>query len=93
MREALESLVTHPGWSLFTQHVTHEWGANGIRYAAEMEKALNLTDNNVAASQARQIIAARKTIENLMRWPEEELQRLQRAEQRPELTMSRRGGL
>lgn len=94
-REALESLIDSPGFALFKQHVAREWGQNGARYTAEMEKALNLTDNNAAASQARQIVAARKTIENLMHWPEEELARLQRAEQTPAHanSMSRRGGL
>lgn len=91
--DALESLLTHPGWQLFLEHVHREWGPTGARYNAELDKALDLTDANAAASQARQIRAGRKVIESLLTWPAEEAQRLKRTDRVPELTMSRRGGL
>ncbi len=91
--EALESLVTHPGWSLFVAHVEREWGANGVKYQSELDKALDLTDAEAAASQARQIRAGRRVIETLVRWPSEELARLKRQDEKGEPTLSRRGGL
>jgi hypothetical protein len=91
--QILESLLQHPGWRLFREHIDAEWGTNGREYHAELEKALDLLDNDAAASQARQVTSYRKRLERLVTWPSEELQRLKRAEQKPELTMSRRGGL
>jgi hypothetical protein len=91
--QILEDLQKHPGWRLFREHVDQEWGPRGARYMSELEKALDLSDPQSAASQARQIVSARKVVDGLMVWPSEEVQRLKRAEQKPELTMSRRGGL
>lgn len=79
-REALESLMAHPGWRAFCGQVDQEWGLNGLRFQAELDKALNLTDNNAAASQARQIRSGQKVILALLRWPAEEATRLKRQE-------------
>lgn len=90
----LESLVAHPGWRAFQQHVAHEWGPSGVQYVGELERVLNGTDNDAAASQARQILSARKVIERLMAWPAEELARLKRSSATMnEPSFSRRGGL
>ena len=51
--QVLESLLTHPGWRVFLAHVEQEWGASGVRYNTELDKALGLLDDNAAASQAR----------------------------------------
>ena len=91
--QLLEDLQQHPGWRLFREHVDREWGPRGARYMSELEKALDLSDPATAASQARQIVSARKVVDSLIGWPADELQRLKRAEREPELTMSRRGGL
>ena len=92
-REALESLVTHPGWRLWIGHVTDEWGPHGETYNAQLDKALNLLDDSAAASQARQVRAGRKVIESLIAWPGEELARLKRSDRPSDGTLSRRGGL
>ena len=89
----LESLLTHPGWQLFLDHVEADWGPAGVKYQSELDKALNLLDDNAAASQARQVRAGRKIIETLLAWPAEELARLTREDRVSEPTMSRRGGL
>ena len=91
--QALESLLANPGWHAFTQHVFQEWGPTGVQYNAELRKALNLTDNDAAASQARQILANGIVIAQLVAWPAEELVRLTRSERVAEPAMSRRGGL
>jgi len=90
-RRILESLIAHPGWVAFRAHVEQEWGIHGARYWQELDKALDLTDNIAAAGHARQIRAARRTIEMLMRWPEEEVARLARVESGSEETMTRGG--
>ena len=91
--QALEALLTHPGWLAFLEHVHQEWGPSGARYTAELDRALDLTDSDAAASQARQVRAGRRVIEMLMAWPAEEIARVTRMEQKPTLTLSRRGGL
>lgn len=73
-----ESLITHPGWKAYEAHVQQEWGPAGLKFQAELEKALNLADNNASASQARQILSGQKVITALMRWPYEELAKLKR---------------
>lgn len=93
-REALEALVTHPGWQLFLAYVADEWGPSGKAYARALDKALDLLDDGAAASQARQVRAARRVIDGLVRWPEEELRLLKGAPRSAEsVAPSRRGGL
>lgn len=91
--ESLASLLEHPGWRLFVEHVQREWGSGGQAYAMELDKALDLVNDAAAASHARQIRAAQRVIERLIRWPSEELQRLRGREQQRDQTISRRGGL
>jgi len=93
--QILESLLSHPGWRLYREHVDREWGPTGDRYLSHLEKALSLMDNGEAASQARQIVSARKVIEQLVNWPGEELARLSRVEKQadPVGAAGRRGGL
>lgn len=89
----IESGLEHPFWKLWRDHVAQEWGPSGTRYLAELEKALNLLEDGAAASQARQIVSARKAIEQLMAWPEEKLGQLKRSDTPMPGSMSRRGGL
>lgn len=91
--DALDALQAHPGWLLWLEHVRREWGANGATYNAQLDQALNLLDDNAAASQARQIRAGRRTIEALLAWPREEVARLRRTVPTPDSSQSRRGGL
>lgn len=90
--EALDALLLHPGWHLFLEHCHREWGPNGAKYNAELDKALDLIDPAAAASQARQIRAGRKTLETLLSWPAEELARVKRTEPEPVQPSYVRGG-
>lgn len=81
-REVLESLVEHPGWQLFYDHVKQEWGAAGC-WRKSVEQGLpvelvKLTNLEIGA---------------LMEWPKSEAARLKRQEETKEPTLSRRGGL
>ena len=92
--DALESLLTHPGWQIWVAHVAEEWGPQGKAYNVALDQALNLLDDSAAASQARQVRAGRRVIETLLAWPTEEIARLKR--QQPQgntATVSRRGPL
>lgn len=84
--ETLERLLTDPGWLLFTAHATQEWGAAGLQYQRALDQALDVTDPAVAASQARQIRAARRMVEVLIAWPAEEVARLKRLHEGPATT-------
>ncbi len=77
LKEQLDHFVGTDGWRWFVAKVEDEWGAQGKRYLAELDRALNLTDNDAAASQARQIRSGQKIIQSLLRLPFEELRRLQ----------------
>ena len=92
--DALRELLDRHGWHLFCDYVQREWGPTGVKFHAELTNALNLTDNNAAASQARQIVSGQKAILALLRWPSEEVSRLKRLGEKPEpevASMSRGG--
>lgn len=104
LKHILEDFIAHPGWAWFQERVDREWGAHGTRFTGELKAALNLTDNNAAASQARQILSGQAVILALLRTPQEELAKLKnldtakdtsaRPPLAPELVgQSRRGGL
>ena len=76
LKEILEHGLSSPFWRWFVEHVEQEWGPRGKRYQSEMDKALDLADNDAAASQARQVRSGQKVILALLRAPEVELKRL-----------------
>lgn len=89
----LESWLAHPGTTLFYEHAEDEWGAKGAAYNREMDKALDDLDSERSATRARQIRAARKAVEGLLRWAEDEIARERRTEPQLEPAASmRRGG-
>ena len=91
--EALESLLTHPGWQLFHQHVGEDWGPKA--YAQKLKAAVSHARQvGKDASVALELVdAGNDAIAEAMRWPGEQLARLKRQEEKAEPTMSRRGGL
>ena len=91
--EALESLIGHPGWQIFAAHVGEDWGPKA--YARRLKAAVSHARQHGtdAAAAIEQVDAANEAIAEAMRWPSEELARLKRAQERPEPSMSRRGGL
>ena len=91
--ETLESLLAHPGWSLFLQHVTQEWGAGGARFETRLNQLADSTvDDANALLHIRQIAVARREILKILEWPREELARVR---SRPAISgpATRRGGL
>lgn len=100
----LDQGLHSPFWRLFRQHVEAEWGAGGRRF----EKTINdladqIGDAETVVRQMQQVAVTRREILRLLKWPEEELRKVQdkpdeqpqrRAPLDPELHgQSRRGSL
>ena len=87
----LQGWLDHPGTKLFIEHALDEWGPRGAAYNREMDKALDVLDTEQSATLARQIRAARRAVEGLLRWAEDEIARERRNEQVEPVSMSRGG--
>lgn len=86
----LQALVTHPGYLTFLAHVRKEI-KNMMGH--QLETVANDTNDANAAGKLRQIIASKKTLEQLFAWPEERIAALEHktaVEQQPQ-SMSRGG--
>ena len=70
-----------------------EWGPQGVSFQQQLGYALDLTDNDAAASQARQVVSGQKAILKLLRWPQDELARLKRSAPQELITSHSRGGV
>lgn len=98
-REDLEALVTTDGWQRFKQMVEQQWGGaegGGARFVSGMTTVAKSTDDALALANMRQIIAAQREIQAVMRWPSEQAERLRKTEMRADsdaVAGSRRGGL
>lgn len=99
-REDLDALVNSAGWQQFKRMVEEQWGSaegGGIRFVTQMTNVAK-SEDATALPLMRQIIAAQREIQMVMRWPMERLETLKRTEVKPDsdavpLTQSRRGGL
>lgn len=91
--ELLESLLAHPGWHLFQEHVAERWGPKA--YAQALKDAVRQArEHGSDAGHAIELVdAANEAIADIMWWPAEHLARLRAQEQKPETTPNRRGGL
>lgn len=92
--ELLESLVEHPGWKLFQAHIREAWGPTA--YAHRLKAAIGTARQlGKDASHALECVdAGNDAIADAMRWPSEEVAKLKRQQQTPELaSLSRRGNL
>lgn len=93
-REELDALIGSEGWRLFTAYVTSEWGPGGRAFVAAVTQAADNRDDKNATDHLRQIITAQKYINAMLRWPEEQLQRLKQPDLVAATTdYSRRGRL
>ena len=46
-REALASLLDHPGWAIFVDMVQREWGDAGKRFESELDRLAEADDDMV----------------------------------------------
>ena len=79
LKDILERGVEGEFWQWFERKVLAEWGPNGAHFQHEMDRALDMTDNDAAASQARQVRSGQKVILGLLRLPHDELRKLRDA--------------
>lgn len=74
-REDLEDLIRHPGWL----QVCHENRIFWVEQIADrLRSAVNDTDDAMALSKMRQLIAAKDAVERFMTWPKEKLMTMAR---------------
>lgn len=93
-KEALDELVTSDGWRLFVAFVDAEWGAGGRAFESAAVAAANDTGNPHSIAHLQQIIAARREIQKILKWPDEQLKTLKEPELVAATTdYSRRGSL
>ena len=91
-QEDLTTLVTHPGFLRLQRYAEEEWAA---KLATHVTSAANERDDVIALHHLRQVIAAKRAVEQLLAWPAERLQILAQRTERAHLapSLSRRGGL
>jgi hypothetical protein len=91
-RDDLEQLVRSPGWISFKRYADQRWTNEIDRL---MSGAVGDPDDTLALNKMRQVIAAKKAVEQLLAYPEERIKDLAQksADQHAPLTLSRRGGL
>ena len=71
-RDALASLLDHPGWHLFCAMVREEWG-DGRRYEQALTSlAESPSDPSAIVGKMQQIAVARREILRLLEWPKKE---------------------
>lgn len=91
--QALEGLLTHPGFQLFTAYCREQWGAAG--YGRRVKQAVHqaMADKADVAATVSAVDYANDEINRLLTWPSEELKRLQDTRQREAqgVSVSRRG--
>lgn len=79
-REDLETLVESDGWRRFTSFVNAEWGPAGRMFMKAVENCADNTSDQDATAKLRQVMVAKREIEKLLQWPEEQLKQLKQPE-------------
>ena len=79
--DALEALLASVGWRVFHEHAMAEWSASAC------------WKKTMQGGDMVKVAYTNEEVGKLMRWPADELARLRRAEQQPEASIGRRGGL
>lgn len=90
--EDLEQLMACPGWARFVDMTEKQWGRNSETFHDAVENAAK-GDNVHLSDHLRQILTAQREIMKLLDLPAQRLKLLKGASARPELVVSRRGGL
>lgn len=89
--EDLDALVKSPGFRRLAQWAEKEWAD---KFSHLVTVAVGDIDDVMALQKLRQLTVAKSAVEQLLKWPAERLNALQRGEQtrNPDL-LSRRGPL
>ena len=74
LKTALEDLIHAPGWLLFKEHARKEWGPEG--YGRKVQTAIATKSGTAELAPAvEQIHATTREINELMKWPEQQLKK------------------
>lgn len=89
--EALEGLVTHPGWLLVCGYIDQEWGAVG--FAEKLSRTLGNIDlaPDLKVRQLEQATVAQQAALRIREWPKQRIHVLKQASRPQEPNLSRRG--
>ena len=70
----IEDLLKSAGWSALKAWAQKEWAAQVLQHT---ENAANSDDDSVALNRLRQVLAAKKAVDLVLLWPENELKKFQ----------------
>lgn len=88
--DAIAALLTSPGWLLFKDEARKQWGPEG--YGRKVSQAIAEHSGTAALSAAVELVhRSAGEINALVRWPEDELKKLQAQAQPVEHTLHRVG--
>jgi hypothetical protein len=87
-RELLDEALAGEFWTLFSAHVTREWGPAGLRYQQAVQEAANAPE---AVAKLRMVLHTQQELLALMRWPADRLAQLTAQAKTPLDPPSRRG--
>lgn len=74
-REALQDLITSPGWLLFKEHARLQWGPEGYGKKIAAVMARYADDALALGLELRKVHTATEEINVLMKWPDERLKK------------------
>lgn len=88
-QDDLENLIHSDGWLLFREEARKQWGPEG--YGRKVAQVIAANSGTAALAQAVEIVhAAAQEVNALMKWPDDELKKLQPVKA-PEYSMHRGG--
>lgn len=90
--EDLDQLVASPGWQRFVAMANEQWAASSEWFLNELDQALK-TDDTAGHTHFRQVRAAQREIQKVLRMVPERIKALKQPEKPADPVMSRRGGL
>lgn len=81
--EALTELLASDGWKLFQQAMAEQWGPSSqLRQIDRALEAIPPGDQEAVNQTVQQIRSSGNAINNALRWPSEQLQRLKATERK-----------
>lgn len=92
-QQAIEGLLSHPGWLLFRAFCRGRWGAEGYGRQLKIAVSTAIKDNASADAAIKAVDFANDEINALLSWPEQRLKVLAEsvAREQGEPLLSRRG--
>jgi hypothetical protein len=92
-QQAIEGLLTHPGWLLFRAYCRGRWGAEGYGRQLKLAVSTAIQKSESPDAALKAVDFANDEINALLTWPDQHLKALNEtvAREQAEPTISRRG--